>query len=192
MKPNNNYLIFIIIGICISVLFILVILKYSLSTKVQKTPVPLPTPTPISIQDVVQKVKSPSLQTIPTIGQDQGGGIDTKSNLVEKSTAAIKKLTPHLPFNSDVTLTTNLPVTILIPEESLQSNPWTLTAQIFGIDYDITPNDKNYPLMKASFQEAAGIVFAWIASNGVNASDVLVQWGDRTSIQQAAENFLKK
>lgn len=189
---KNTSLIFVILGLCVAVFLVLIVFFFSSSTPSQKPTQSIPSPTPIPLEEILRRVNTPSLETIPTSAPDKGGGVDLESTLVQKSLAAITKLAPNIPYQKDVTLSTGLPVTILIPEKSLQSNEWTLTAQIFGIDYEVTKASSNYETMKSSFQEAAGMVFAWMESNGVNPDDVLIQWGDRAFIQEAAEGFLKK
>lgn len=189
---KNTSLIFIILGLCIAVFLLLTVAFFWFSPPLQTPVAPLPFPTQIPIEEVLRKVNTPSLETIPTNDPDKGGGIDLENALVRKSLAAINKLSPHIPYQKDITLSTGLPVTILIPEKNLQSNEWTLTVQIFGIDYEVTKASSNYETMKSSFQEAASMVFAWMESNGVNPNDVLIQWGDRAFIQEAAEEFLKK
>ncbi len=189
---KNTSLIFIILGICVAVFLLLTVFFFSFSTPSQSPLKDIPSPTPIPLEEILRRVNTPSLETIPTNTPDKGGGVDLENTLVQKSLTAINKLAPYLPYQKDVTLSTGLPVSILIPEKSLQSNEWTLTAQVFGIDYEVTPTSNNYAVTKSSFQEAAAIVFTWIESNGVNPSDVLIQWGDRAFIQEAAENFLKK
>lgn len=189
---KNTSLIFIILGICIAVFLLLIVFFFSFLTPSQVPLKDIPSPTPIPLEEVLRRVNSPSLETIPTNSPAEGGGIDMENTLVQKSLSAINKLAPNLPYQKDVTLSTGLPVTILIPDKSLQSNAWTLTVQIFNIDYEVTHASSNYPIIKSSFQEAAAIVFAWMESNNVNPNDVLIQWGDRAFIQEAAEGFLKK
>lgn len=191
MQSKKIYLFILLFGLGICALLIIIMLIVSVSTPSQEMPQVLPSPTPLPKVVLPKKANPPSLKIIPTLSQEQGGEIDMNSEIVQKSIREINKLTPYLPYKKDVTLSTGLLVSILIPEKSLQSNPWTLTVQIFGIDYNTRSLDKNYSVLKTSFREAASIVFTWMINNNVNPNDILIQWGDRAFIQEGAENFLK-
>lgn len=131
-----------------------------------------------------------SIKDAPTFPPSQGGGIDTTSAPVKESMAEIKKLLPSLPYSADTTLSTGVTISILIPEASLQSNAWTLTVQIFNLNYQTTPADSDYTLMKKSFIEASSTVFNWMEKKGANPSKVMINWGDKKYIQDKAIKWL--
>lgn len=190
MSSTKVYIIILTLGFVISVTLITVAIFASLSSSEQPQ-VSSVTPTPVPNRTIPKNINPPSLHSIPTIAQDAGGGIDLESPTVVRSLAAINTLAPFMPFKKDLTLSTGLPVSILIPSLDLQSNPWTLTVLIEEIDYNVGPTEPNYTFMKSSFREAAAIVFAWMQEHGVNPNNVLIQWGDRAFVQESAENFLK-
>ena len=78
-----------------------------------------------------------------------------------------------------------------IPAKDLQENTWSLTVQVFGIDYQVPENSQDYQIMKASFREAANAVFEWMKSNGVNPQKTIIRWGDKAFIKQQAEEWLQ-
>lgn len=173
MKAPTNKLVFYLIIIFSSFLLLLIMLLNLLSKKPQ-------TPTFIS----------PSTNNLPTYVPEQGRGVNLKAPLIKNSTREIEKLYRYLPLNQEVKLSTGLTVSIVIPAKSLQSNPWTLTVQIFGIDYEVPQSDPNYLLMKNSFQEATNIVFNWMKKNNANLQNIIINWGDRKFIQDRAEEWL--
>lgn len=190
MKLPKIYVITLIIGFVISILLVLIAIATSFSSP-EQPPVTSLSPTPVPNRTTPQNVKPQSLQTIPTLSEEQGGGVNLQSPEVVRSLAAINTLSPFMPFKKEITASTGLPITILVPGINLQSNPWTLTVLIEGIDYNVGPTESNYTFMKSSFREAAAIVFAWMQEHGVNPNNVLIQWGDRAFVQESAENFLK-
>jgi len=132
----------------------------------------------------------PSTNNLPTYVPGKGRGVDLEAPLIKNSTREIQKLYRFLPLNQEVRLSTGLTVSIVIPAQNLQSNPWTLTVQIFGIDYEVSQSDSSYPLMKNSFQEATRVVFNWIKNNNANLQSIIISWGDRKFIQDRAEEWL--
>jgi hypothetical protein len=132
-----------------------------------------------------------STNNLPTYAPEKGRGVDLEAPLIKNSTSEIEKLYGHLPLNREVKLSTGLTVSIVIPAQNLQNNPWTLTIQIFGIDYEVPQSDSNYLLMKNSFLEATNVVFNWIKNNNANLQNIVISWGNRKFIQDRAEEWLK-
>lgn len=168
-----------------------------LSKKPTTTPLISPTflPTPTSIPPPVTRIPvvsviPPSTNNLPTYAPEKGRGVDLEAPLIKNSTREIQKLYRFLPLNQEVRLSTGLTVSIVIPAKDLQSNPWTLTVQIFGIDYEIPQSDSSYPLMKNSFQEATRVVFNWIKNNNANPQSIIISWGDKQFIQDRAEEWV--
>lgn len=128
---------------------------------------------------------------IPTLSEAEGGGIDIESKVASDSAAEILKLQTFLPYLRTFRLTTGLEIDVLINEQALQDNPWSLSIELYGIDYQTPTSDKNYTLMKNSFREAAAGVFSFIESNGINPKKIIFTWGDREFIQSRAEEWLK-
>lgn len=134
----------------------------------------------------------PKQESLPVIPQAQGGGIDVKSQQVRQSTTEINKLTSSLPYLQNLVLTTGQTVDIAIPGKNLQLNAWTLTVQIFGIDYQSPENTTDYAIAKSTFLEAANKVFAWMESKGADPNKIIISWGDRQFIQERAEKWLSE
>ena len=192
VRKNIVLLIFISFVVLFSLIFILNLLQ----KRSQPLPGPTPTtpyfPSPTSIElSPVQKTVPQSIRNAPTYPPDQGQGIDLGSQFTQTSIAEVQKLYPHLPYLKDYTLSTGLAVSIVIPAKDLQYNPWSLTVQIFGIDYELPPDDPEYQRMKTSFLEAANTVFEWIRSNGADPQKIIVSWGDKAFIQDQAEEWLQ-
>src|SRR6266568_146266 len=134
----------------------------------------------------------PSIRAVPTLPPQNGGGLDLNSPRIQNSIAELQKLYPYLPYYKDITLSTGVSVTINIPEKVLQLTPWTLDAEIYGINYETSPNQADYTLMKKSFLEAANIVFAWVKQHGADPKKIIYTWGTRAYIQQQAEQWLSE
>ncbi len=194
----TNKLIFYLIIIFSFILLFLVMLFNLLSKKptsnissISPTPLPRPTSIPPPIIRVPMiSVIPPSTNNLPTYVPERGRGVDLEAPLIKNSTREIEKLYRFLPLNQEVRLSTGLTVSIVIPAQNLQSNPWTLTVQIFSIDYEVPQSDSSYPLMKNSFQEATRVVFNWIKNNNANLQNIIISWGDRKFIQDRAEEWL--
>lgn len=130
------------------------------------------------------------IRIAPTLPPSRGTGLDISSFQVKQSEAEVRKLSPFLPYKEALTLSTGLVVDVVIPDQSLQANPWTLTVQVFGIDYQTTPSEPNYPFMKASFKEAALRLFSWMKEHNADHAKLFISWGDRAFIQQRATIWL--
>lgn len=189
MLDGKKIIIFGLIGIFFILLFILFVVSIF-----NKPPGgnDMITPTPHKGQDIGPKFVPRSVSVVPTIPENQGGGLDTDSKAVQESQQEIQKISPFLPYTKDYTLSTGQDISIVIPGQDLQSAPWALTVQIFGINYNTSPDQSDYTLMKDSFIEAANDIFSWISQQGANPKKIIFNWGDRKYIQDQSTNWLNK
>lgn len=170
-------------------LTVVVIATSFLVPKAPKTPSLITSPSPVPTKyPLLKSVNPPEMKSLPSGKQ---GGVDIESDPIKNSQLEIEKLNPSLPFEETLRLESGEEVTILIPSPSLQINPWTLTVQIFGLDYQIPEDDSNYELIKESFLEASANAFGWINSKGANPEKIIISWGDKAFIQESAEKWLK-
>lgn len=189
---------YIVIGVILFVIIVLLIVTNAVRNQLNNsnsTNGNIDTNSLISGGPTITTVPLNSLKTaanIPTLPPSKGQGIDIDSKEVETSTSAIETLSKSLPYNKKFTSSQGIPIEILIPPPTLMENKWTLTIQIFGIDYQIPENDPQYNVMKNSFLDAASDVFRFIQSNGVDPNDLIVQWGDREFIQQRSAQWLQQ
>jgi len=192
----------IFISISFVILFGLVIILKSLQKSSQpQTQLPTPTiinyPSPTRVE--LPRTSPPkkdlpvpqSINNAPTYPPDKGQGIDIESEFIQSATNEVQKLYPYLPYLVDYQLSTGLTASIVIPAQDLQENPWSLTVQIFGIDYQVPADSQDYQLMKDSFREAANVVFEWMNSYGVDPQKLIVRWGDKALIKERAEEWLQ-
>jgi hypothetical protein len=182
MNIINKYKIFFIIAALVLILLLILVVKFATSKKVATNPEPVSS---------TKIITPPNIQSIPTLPPSKGEGIDTQSQPVEESQGEIDKLTPYLPYEDSFDLLTGVKVSVLIPQQKYQNNPWTLTVQIFGINYNSSPDQPDYIQMRASFKEASSKVFAWMKSKGANPEKIFISWGDKEFIQKNAEDWLK-
>lgn len=196
----NKQKLYLIIGIAFAVLFILIIVFNSLQSrpKSQLAPSPTPTffPTPTSVvlirtsppPRIIEKPQT--IDNAPTYAPEKGQGIDLESEIIASSSAEVEKAYSIVPYIVDYQLTTGLKVSIVVPGKEFQENPWTLTVQIFGIDYQLPQDDPDYQLMKNSFREAAASVLEWLKSNGIDTQKIIIRWGDKALIKERADDWL--
>jgi hypothetical protein len=137
-----------------------------------------------------QNTKPLNIKNAPTVAPDTGGGTDINSPIVKNSISEIETLNNALPFERSFTTSQGIEVTILIPRQSLQTNSWTLKTQIFGINYNTSPEQEDYEAMRRSFIEAANVVFSWVKQNNADPGKIIYVWGDKKFIQDQAENWL--
>lgn len=191
MKRENIFLIFgLIMGL---VIFVSVFFFSSQEDIIMVSPQPSATlPERYPVVSIRPDFTPPKQESLPVIPQSQGGGIDVKSQQVRQSTTEINKLTGSLPYLQNLVLTTGQTVDIAIPGKNLQLNAWTLTVQIFGIDYQSPENTTDYAIAKSTFLEAANKVFAWMESKGADPNKIIISWGDRQFIQERAEKWLSE
>ena len=180
-------LILISFVVLISLIIIVNILQRSSQKKEEPSPTGIlrtsPPQKPIAVPQ--------SIRNAPTFPPEKGKGVDIESEFIKTSTAEVQKLYPALPYLRDYNVSTGLTVSIVIPAKDLQENTWSLTVQVFGIDYQVPENSQDYQIMKASFREAANAVFEWMKSNGVNPQKTIIRWGDKAFIKQQAEEWLQ-
>ncbi len=191
MKRENIFLIFgLIMGL---VIFVSVFFFSSQEDIIMVSPQPSATlPERYPVVSIRPDFTPPKQESLPVIPQSQGGGIDVKSQQVRQSTTEINKLTGSLPYLQNLVLTTGQTVDIAIPGKNLQLNAWTLTVQIFGIDYQSPENTTDYAIAKSTFLEATNKVFAWMESKGADPNKIIISWGDRQFIQERAEKWLSE
>lgn len=137
------------------------------------------------------RLQPANINRLPTYPPEKGQGVDTSASIVKQSEEEITKLHQFLPYKRDYRLSTGIDVSIVIPPKDLQNNPWTLTVQIFNINYDTQPAQEDYEIMKQSFREAASDVFTWIRSHGVNPNIIFISWGDMPHAQEKATQWLE-
>lgn len=187
---NHKLLLFFLIGLGL-LTFTIIVLALLPQTKEETIPHPIiPTSIPISVQQT-PKIIPLDITIAPTYAPSQGQGINIQSPVVQQSISEIKKLAPFLPYNKDLTLSNGTTVSIVIPPYDLQNNEWTLTVQIFNVDYQTTPDQPDYQNQRQSFKEAANYVFSWMQSNGVDPKKIFVSWGDKAYIQDQAQEWLQ-
>lgn len=138
------------------------------------------------------RIVPPIIRNAPSLPPEQGGGIDENSSLVQGSINEIQKLYPYLPYSKEFVSSTGVEVSILIPRQSLQSNSWTLTAQVFGINYNTSPDQPDYETMRAAFIEASSKVFKWVEQNGADPRKIIYVWGDKKFIQDQTIKWLRE
>ncbi len=170
-------------------LFVIVSIIYILNTSSPQSDQTNLQPTPTRS---VSRIVPPVIRDAPTIAPDQGGGIDTNSPMIRTSTNEIQKLVTHMPYEEEFTSSTGITVTILIPQQNLQANSWTIKSQVFGINYNTSPEQSDYEIMKTSFLEAAERVFSWVRQNGASPEKIIYVWGDRKFIQDQAVKWLSE
>jgi hypothetical protein len=186
--------IFLIFGLILAGIIFLSVVFFSSPTSTTTTS-PKPSsalPSRYPIVSIKPDFAPPAQSALPYIPQSQGGGIDTKSQAVKQSTAEINKLISALPYQVDLKLSNNESVQVAIPGKNFQLNAWTLTVQIFGIDYQSPENTPEYQTAKGSFIEAANKVFEWMQTKGADPNKIIIAWGDRQFIQERAEKWLAK
>lgn len=189
MRYLSTKIIITIAAIILFIVFVgIIIISVNKPAQIVDT---IPTPKPIITPISREKVLPPVIKTAPTLPVSQGGGLNPNSAIVKGSTAEIQKLSTHLPYSIDFSSSNGLGLSILIPRQSLQTNTWTLTAQIYGINYNTSPDQPDYENMKKSFKEAADRVFTWVRQNGADPNKIIFIWGDRRYIQDQAERWLK-
>lgn len=182
-------LIYLTVAISLIVLVLGTVIFTNLN-KAQKIPVQSPSPAPSIQRGIPQVIKPPSTDELPYKPTDQGGGLDLNAPVVQESKAGVQKLNTYLPYQTELDLSTGIKASVVIPGQQFQTDNWTLTVQIFGIDYQVSEGDKDYEVMRKSFLEASSSVFEWIKDKGVDPEKLIIIWGDRAFIQESAEKWL--
>lgn len=184
MRFSRTQLISLIFIIILLGIFTIVMVTYLTSAPVKQQEPNLSEPTPF------QNIKPLNIKNAPIIAPTAGGGTDINSPIVKESISEIDTLSNALPFERSFTTSQGIEVTILIPRQSLQTNTWTLKTQIFGINYNTSPDQEDYEVMRRSFIEAANIIFSWVKQNNADPEKVIYVWGDKKYIQDQAETWL--
>ncbi len=177
----------IIAGVILTIIFIFMVI-FSLTAGTPTGVVPETPPTTINLNKVVPL----NIKQAPTVPPDQGGGIDENSPLVQISISEIQKIYQQLPYSNNFVSSSGVEVSILIPRQEFQTNRWALTAQVFGINYNTSPDQPDYESMRGSFKEAAGQIFVWTQQNGVDPNKIIFIWGDKKYIQDQAVKWLNE
>ena len=193
----NRFTYIAIVIVAFLVLLFLIVLLFMKSKGARNTLPPVtsisaPTPNIVPSKTPIRLIKPYTLQDVPTIPLSQGGGLDLTSPIAKASIQSVAGLIQYLPYQKDFTSSSGVSISILIPSQDLQSNTWTLTAQVSGINYETSVGDSDYPSMKESFQEAASDIFSWVSSHNVNPQRIIFSWGDKAYIQQQAERWLSE
>lgn len=189
IKSSKTLFLIIFLFFIIILIFLLILAnRKNIPSQTKSTP----QPTSSIFLPTKKEVIPPDIRVAPTIPPQRGGGIDVSSSPVSTSISEINKLEPFLPLKLDRPLATGISVLIVIPTSDLQSNPWTLSVNISDINFQSTPEQNDYELMKNSFKEASSYVFTWITSKGVDPSKIYIKWGDKAYIQDKAEEWLKE
>lgn len=144
------------------------------------------------VNNLPSKINPILTEDIPLKSLEEGGGVDLSTSLVQDSQIEVTKTLPLLPYENEFVSANGKNVSIIIPNTQFQETPWVLDVQIFGIDYQANPGDKNYTLEKNSFLEASNKIFKWMKSQGINPEKIIINWGDKAYIRESAENWLSQ
>lgn len=154
---------------------------------------PSNSPVPTQISVAPNRITPTQPQAKPVLISElprEGFAIRTNAPEVINSEREIAKLRSSLPFIRDLTGVNRRKISIVIPEAEYQDDPWKLTVQIFGPDYQISSTSSNYQIEKALFIQGANTVFSWIRENGADSNKIIIKWGDQAFIQQRAEQWI--
>lgn len=145
-----------------------------------------PIPTPFVVKNTANP---PAIASLPKKEGTQA--INTNEPIVQSSESEVQKISAYIPYITEITTPGGTNLSIVIPEKSLQTDPWKLTVQIFGINYNVLPEEPDYQKERSAFIFGANHVFAWMREKNVDPEKVIIKWGDRAFIQQKAEEWLK-
>ncbi len=178
--------------IALSLLLLFIIITYLIlarSGKYNNSGNLSPTPISDSLSSPIL-VKSKNLDDAPTLAPEQGGGLDTSSNVLKDSALNIEKIAPAIPYKKTFVSSVGIEVGILIPSVKYQENRWTLLVNISGIDFEVPPNTSDYSTMKIAFREGVADVFKFIKAQGANPEKIIIKWGGRLFIEERAAEWL--
>lgn len=133
-----------------------------------------------------------AINEIPTINPTKGGGVDINSTEIINSKAEIFKITNKLPFNKKIKTSSGLDVEIMIPSQKLQDNDYYLTVYVFGINYKVANDARDYLKQRNGFLEGAKEVFSFLKQNNISNNEIIIKWGDKKYIRDKAENWIKE
>lgn len=174
----------------IVVFIIILIVSYLLTSRQKALKYPPPIPIAPTSKPTVIKVP-PETKDVPTLPPSKGVGYDLGSPVIKNSKNEIDKLVDYLPYQTKLNLSSGQIVDVVIPGKEYFNNPWVLTIQVFGIEYELSPSDPSYVVNRQTFREAASTIFDWIRSKGVSPEVIVISWGDRAFIQERAEEWLR-
>jgi len=196
MKPAENskkqivlfaLLLIILIGIVLTIDF-LTHKKKNTNPQVKLTNIATsPTPIPKRSKTLPSFGKG---NLLPTYQPEKGRGVDLEIPIVASSIQEIQKLNAYLPYTYTFKTLANTEVSLVIPDVNSQTNDWTLTINIFGLDYSLQKNDKDYNAMKESFNETVLYVKKWIEEKGVDYTKIMINWGEQEYIQDKSQEWL--
>jgi|GEM_PF-1323427 len=146
-----------------------------------------PTPNMVGFSDIPQAL---TIDQVPRLSEENGGGLDINSQEIQNSIAQVNKLKDHMPYHKIGTTSKGIEIEIFIPPADLQENEWTVTAHIFGIDYQTPEDSDDYQMMRVSFLEGAAEVMDFIKAQGGDPQQIIIKWGDRAFIQDRAHEWL--
>jgi len=182
----ENKKIYIAVAVAAVILLVLV-LVISVMTNGGKPPVIAPTPAPTT--GPLPETKT--IDVIPTFAPGKGMGVDTTAPPVKASTDAVRQLMPYFPLEHVVTAGDGTRITVLIPGKESQNTAWTLTVNVYGVDFGVPASDPAFATEREHFRETASWVFSWLTGKGVDPTTVIISWGDRAYIQDRAEEWLR-
>lgn len=146
---------------------------------------------PEEAQELLEE-KTQSINTLPQLPEEMIGGVDTTSPQVQSSIKSIRKISPFLPYSHIFTTKNKIKIEVFLPESKYMENEWTLSANVFGIDYMIPENHPQYATMKEAFKEGALDVISFLENHDVDPTKVYIQWGDRRFIQDRADRWIRE
>ncbi len=149
---------------------------------------------PTSINTQNSSEKNPSYKKgglIPTYPPKEGSGVDLRTPLVTQSIIEIEKLYSSLPYEVTINTPSNQEVSIVIPDKTAQTNPWTLQVYVFGLDYQLAKNDPEYASAKNSFKYSVASLYKWIEEKGADPKKIMIIWGDKELIQNKSQEWLE-
>lgn len=133
-----------------------------------------------------------SVDSLPTLPPEKGAGIDTESLLIKLSEQEISNLAPSLPYQKEFTTTVGIPIEVLIPDRKYADNLWTVQVHIQGPEYEVGRDDDEYEDNKQAFLEGADDVFSYFSRQDIDASKLIIEWGDRKIIKDQSERWLSE
>ena len=178
--------IFLILVTSLAIIVFLTIVLWP--RKTNQPPITIqPSASPIRPFSEFQPIK---MDTVPFTAD--GSKTDLNSETIKNSQAEINKLESGLPFQKDIVTASGKSLSILVPSQKNQYNPWTLSVNISGVNYQIGQTDPQYTLRRQDFLEATEVVFTWMKSLKADPNKIIITWGDKEYIQNKAEEWLSR
>lgn len=142
------------------------------------------------IQEPPVPVNNEDMTVINEIPWDDEEGIDLDSAEVIESQNAISTITSALPYNYSFTTEDGIDVEVSISSSLLEFQNWVLPISVYGPDYQVPIDDPEYEMHKKAFLEGASHALQFIESEGINTSDVIIDWGSREIVRNRALEWL--